>query len=169
MSTFEVPIAVVQETHRHLRAKGRTREEGVVLWCGTFEPPTITRAIVPLQHTGMGRFVVPLAERQRITRQLAGSEEVIVAQVHSHPRAAFHSEVDDEEALPRRVGSYSLVVPHFAARPDLLEEAALFRLEANGTWQPVPLHTFKFAVHRPRWRSLQWLIDTLKSFGPSRT
>lgn len=164
--TFNVPPAVVRATHDHLRHKGATHEEGVVLWRGTLDPPAITGVIVPEQETSAGRFRVPLAERQRIARKLAGTGEMIVAQVHSHPRQAFHSPIDDDEAIPRRVGAYSLVVPDFGARDDLLEDAALFQLAADSSWQTAPLDTFR--PPRPQSR-LRWLIDTLKSFGRSRT
>lgn len=153
-------------TQEHLRGKGAERAEGVVLWRGTFEPPRITAAIIPDQITSFGRFQVPLAERQRITRDLAGSRELIVAQVHSHPKRAFHSPVDDDEAIPRRLGSYSLVVPDFGSRPHLLEEAALYRLTAGGSWDPAPLKTFEI---RAEGGPLRWLIARAKSFGRSST
>lgn len=138
-ATFNVPHEVVRATQKHLRAKGRAGEEGVVLWQGTFEPPLITHVIVPQQETSAIRFRIPLAERQRIARKLAGSGEMIVAQVHSHPCGAFHSSTDDKEAIPRRVGSLSLVIPDFGARYELLDRAALFELRRGGSWHAVPL------------------------------
>jgi hypothetical protein len=173
---FAVPQAVADLTHKHLRAKGEEVSEGVVLWIGTFEPPLITRAVVPEQRTSAGRFQVPLRARQRLTRELAGSGQVLVAQVHSHPGAAFHSAIDDAEAIPRRRGSYSLVVPDFGARPHLLDGAALYRRDGSGSWLEAPLSTFvipePFAppVNPTTKRSLwQRVTDTLKSCGRSRT
>jgi hypothetical protein len=166
MDVFDVPSDVSHETQKHLRCNGARHEEGVVLWRGTFTPPRITALIVPEQETSTGRFRVPLAERQRITRKLAGTGEVIVAQVHSHPNWAFHSSIDDEEAIPRRVGAYSLVIPDFGARDHLLDGAALFQLDAHGVWQPAPLDIFRLPRSESR---LKWLIDTLKSFGRLRT
>jgi len=124
--SFQISSRIAEVTQKHLRRKGAEHAEGVVLWRGTLEPLRITAAIIPDQVTSLGRFHVPLAERQRITREQAGTGEFIVAQVHSHPERAFHSSVDDEEAIPRRVGSYSLVVADFGSRPHLLEEAALY-------------------------------------------
>jgi len=38
----------------------------------------------------------------------------IVAQVHCHPgRGVSHSEIDDEEAIVRADGHWSVVVPHY--------------------------------------------------------
>jgi hypothetical protein len=141
--TFAVPEEVALLTHGHLRERGFTREEAVVLWIGTFDPPVITSAILPEQVSGVGRFRVPLRERQRISRELAGTGQIIVAQVHSHPHEAFHSEIDDREAIPRRVGSYSLVVPIFGGRPHLLDDAVLVSLHADGSWLPASLATFE--------------------------
>jgi hypothetical protein len=83
---------------------------------------------------------VSLDERRRIARSLKGSGELIVAQVHTHPEEAFHSWIDDRDAIPRTGGAFSLVVPEFAARASLLDEAALFQLQPDGSWPQVPLH-----------------------------
>lgn len=166
IESFAIPPEVADVTHEHLRRKGSEDAEGVVLWRGTLEPPRISAAIIPEQVTSMGRFKVPLPERQRITRELAGTGEFVVAQIHSHPRRAFHSAVDDEEAIPRRIGSYSLVVPDFGSRAHLLEDAALYRLSTRGSWDPAPLETFQIRV---RGEPLRWLIERLKSFGRSGT
>jgi hypothetical protein len=179
-SIVVVPEEVVRVTRLHLRAQGQTREEGVVLWVGTLDPPTVTSAIVPEQVTGFDRFHVPLSERQRIARDLAGTGQIVVAQVHSHPHEAFHSNIDDLEAVPRHVGAYSLVVADFGAHPNLLERARLFRRDAAGKWEPAPLSTFDVPTTFTDARipttstspgGLRWrrLIDTLKSFGRSPT
>jgi hypothetical protein len=162
-----VPEAVVRETLAHLRAKGATGHEGVVLWQGTFDPPRITAAIVPEQETSPARFIVPLAERQRIARSLSGTGQMVVAQVHSHPGVAFHSPADDADAIPRRIGAYSLVIPDYAARGDLLDGAALFQLSEDGRWRQMP--TAAFTPSSRRGRVLRCLIATLKSAARSRT
>lgn len=138
-SRVEVPHAVVAATQRHLRSKGAIGHEGVVLWRGTTRPLAVIEAIVPAQQTSGSHFSVPLAERQRIARMLAGSGESILVQVHSHPCSAYHSPTDDRHALPRRVGALSLVIPDYCARRDLLDEAVLFELHAGGSWKEVPL------------------------------
>jgi hypothetical protein len=162
---FEIPVEIAEATQAHFRRQGSEHAEGVVLWRGTLEPPRVTAVIIPEQATSAGRFRVPLVERQRITRELAGTGEFIVAQVHSHPGRAFHSAIDDEEAIPRRLGSYSLVVPDFGSRQRLLDDGALFRLSSRG-WEPAPLETFQIPA---RGGPLRWLIDRVKSFGRSAT
>jgi hypothetical protein len=171
-----VPAEVVRLTHAHLRAKGEANSEGVVLWIGTLEPPTIRGAVIPEQETSYGRFRVPLAARQQLTRDLAGTGTTVIAQVHSHPGQAFHSPIDSAEAIPRRAGAFSLVIPDFGARDTLSDGAALYQLDQTGTWNPVPIEAFDIAATfdqpaaTPAKTSL-WrrLTDTLKSFGRSRT
>ena len=41
----------------------------------------------------------------------------LLAQIHSHPTHAFHSEMDDEYAIATALGAFSLVVPDFARDP----------------------------------------------------
>ncbi|HUB73947.1 MAG TPA: hypothetical protein VL979_07925 [Solirubrobacteraceae bacterium] len=135
---LEIPASIADATQQHLRDKGRSSAEGVVLWVGPPNGP-VCHVLIPVQITSRLRYQVPLDERQRISRALAGTGEIVVAQVHSHEGPAFHSLVDDEEAIVRRPGGYSLVVPYFGTRPTLLDGAALFRLASAGSWDEVPI------------------------------
>jgi hypothetical protein len=137
-----VPLSVVVETQRFLREKGTALpdgHEGVVLWLGRATARAIEAALIPEQETGHLYFDVPLSERQRIARDLAGTGRAILVQVHSHPNRAWHSPVDDERALPRRIGSLSLVIPDQARRRDLLDGAAVYKLSSDGRWVAVDL------------------------------
>ena len=65
----------------------------------------------------------------------------VVAQVHSHPGKAFHSEADDQWAIVRNVGALSLVLPQFArhATPaNFLLEAVTYELSVENEWMRVP-------------------------------
>jgi hypothetical protein len=174
--SFRVPMNVIATTQAHLRECGARHEEGVVLWRGTLDPPQATAALVPLQESSYGRFRVPLTERQRIARELAGTGETILVQVHSHPGHAFHSAIDDAEAIPRRVGALSLVVPDFGVRPELLDDAELFQLQQDGRWTPAPLAVLDIEVtespatrrQRGRWW-IAWLIARLSRHARSLT
>ena len=73
-------------------------------------------------------------------RHLRSGRLKIVAQVHSHPGEAFHSEVDDEWAIVRHVGALSLVVPGFArwtTPTNFVAQAVAYELSASNQW----LHT----------------------------
>jgi hypothetical protein len=66
---------------------------------------------------------------------------MIAAQVHSHPKEAFHSFADDEGAFIRHLGALSFVIPYFARDSSVstfLEEAALHELQEGNRWTLVP-------------------------------
>jgi hypothetical protein len=133
---------ILDETQRFLRRQGMELREGIVLWI-TSAPRTaaetpITRVVVPEQDAPTileGCYIiVPLAYRQRLTRELDAAGERIVAQVHSHPGEAFHSDVDDRYPVVHHQGAYSLVVPDFCKAAIDFETMAVFRLTNWPNW-----------------------------------
>jgi hypothetical protein len=54
--------------------------------------------------------------------------------VHTHPREAGHSFIDDQFSLVPATGFLSLVIPSFAAGPATFAGSALARMEPDGTW-----------------------------------
>jgi len=66
---------------------------------------------------------------------------MIAAQVHTHPKLAFHSAADDKWAIVRHVGALSLVVPHYALRTNavnFVQRTAAFCLNAENEWLQAP-------------------------------
>ena len=99
-------------------------------------------ALIPEQRlirgpSGVGVHVEG-AELHRINVWLFDNGLRIVAQIHSHPTDAYHSDTDDDNALATAVGSLSLVVPDFARGPADLSRTAVYRLNQAGSWVPVP-------------------------------
>lgn len=133
----------MQETIAFLRTQGASKKEGIVLWRGTVESHMVgrvTAAIVPeqtaLSSAFTGHVTVPLEARSRITRQLDQLGEVLLAQVHSHPADAFHSDVDDQHSIVLHKGALSIVVPNFGAVAfEDLSETETYRLIRWPTWQ----------------------------------
>ena len=81
-------------------------------------------------------FDVPLWERLRIARQLAGCGEKLLVQLHTHPGRAFHSAVDDRLALPRHTGAISIVIPDFADEWNRnLQQVSVNRHLGAGVWE----------------------------------
>jgi len=133
-----VPFKLTSETQRFLRTVGRQRNEGLALWCGTAadEVFEVSQLLIPRQR-GVRRpdgvcAIVDSAEMHRINMELYNSGLRMIAQVHSHPTDAYHSEMDDEYAVANTVGSLSLVVPDFATREFALDDCAIYRLHASG-------------------------------------
>ena len=136
-----VARAVVSETQRFLRSMGERRHEGLALWAGrpgdrVFQ---VTNLLIPRQRatrTSEGVCAsVDADEMYRINAELFKAELRLIAQIHSHPTDAYHSDTDDENALVRTVGCLSLVVPDFAMRPFSLADTAVYRLDRTGAWQ----------------------------------
>ncbi|WP_222419196.1 Mov34/MPN/PAD-1 family protein [Rhizobium leguminosarum] len=106
------------------------------------EIATVERALIPQQRcfrsaAGVGVHVDG-AELHRINKWLFDNGLRILAQIHSHPTDAYHSDTDDEYALATAVGSLSLVVPDFATGPTDLSQTAVYRLNKAGKWMAVP-------------------------------
>jgi len=59
----------------------------------------------------------------------------IIAQIHSHPNEAYHSEADDASPIVATIGGVSIVVPRFAADPINLENWAIYRLSPDKRWE----------------------------------
>jgi len=118
--------------------------ERPVLWVGDPQPPACaSRLIVPLQDADFDYFHVPPSGMRAVFDALRPHRHAILAQIHSHPGIAFHSEADDDWAIVRYEGALSIVVPFFALEttPEtFLDDAAVFVLCADDVWHEVPRH-----------------------------
>jgi hypothetical protein len=59
---------------------------------------------------------------------------LLIAQIHSHPSEAYHSETDDTYPIATTAGALSIVVPDFAIRPFRLNDCAVYRLLPKQGW-----------------------------------
>jgi hypothetical protein len=131
---------VVRTTLGELQEYGKHGFEGLVLWLGEIdgERASISRAIVPDQRpiaseSGVGYFVEG-ETLFRINRALSASGLRLIAQVHSHPTHAYHSETDDRYAIVTAEGGLSFVVPNFGRAPLDPTIWAIYRL-TRGEWR----------------------------------
>lgn len=112
---------LLERTRQTLLETGRGRVEAVALWAGAVheeDRACVTQVITPHQVAGPLHFNVALEVRIQLATELAAAGQVILAQIHTHPREAFHSPVDDRLAIPQHKGALSLVVPYFATKWD---------------------------------------------------
>ena len=134
-----VPRTVLLETHLHLREVGRMGHEGFALWAGrnAVERFDVSDVLIPEQEglrTGSGVCVrVGGGELHRINVWLFEHGLRLIAQIHSHPKDAYHSETDDTFPIVTTEGGLSLVVPEFARGPVDLAHYAVYRL-LRGRW-----------------------------------
>ncbi len=135
-----VPREVAAETQRFLQTVGHRGQEGLVLWVGKVIDKEfhVTQLLIPRQRgirTPDGVCaVVDSDEMYRINVELFKSGLRLIAQIHSHPTDAYHSETDDEHAIANTVGCLSLVVPDFGAGNFNLANTAVYRLSQAGEW-----------------------------------
>jgi hypothetical protein len=134
-----VGAGVVVATIEALQEYGSEGLEGLVLWLGSVEGTfaRVSRAIVPEQNpirseSGVGYFVEG-ATLFDLNRALSTTGLRLIAQVHSHPGEAYHSDADDRYAIVTAEGGLSLVVPNFGRAPLDPNFWAIYRLK-QGVW-----------------------------------
>lgn len=142
-----VPHHIAAETQRFLQLVGRQGQEGLALWVGKAVEKEfhVTQLLIPRQR-GIRTMdgvcaVVDSAEMYRINVELFKSGLRLIAQIHSHPTDAYHSETDDENAIANTIGCFSLVVPNFGAGEFNLASTAVYRLSEKGEWLELDPHS----------------------------
>ena len=140
MTLLQCRAALVDQTLGALRKAGRQRVERVVFWLGHREPTgdaIIDETHIPQQQAAEDYFRIPPEAMIAFMGHLRRRRLALLAQVHSHPGAAFHSAADDQWAVVRHQGGLSIVVPAFAAdvtAANFEAEAAVFRLTREDHW-----------------------------------
>ncbi len=162
MVAFEpviTPIVItkglIAETTAELLRAGVQRRERMLVWIGRREGNEITieRVYVPAQRSGMDFFWLPPASMTKLMAEVRCDRSMVAAQVHTHPREAFHSAADDKWAVIRHEGALSLVVPEFARHTSpetFYQDAAGFVLSATNRWIEIPTvmmpHCYRITV-----------------------
>lgn len=140
VDTIHVPRDVIEAVHQHLRDAGSMLCEGVAFWAGTVVETVfeVQAALVPAQigsrTEGGVAVTVTGDELFRMNVWLHKNRMTVVAQLHSHPSEAYHSETDDDFSIMTQSGGLSIVVPDFARGPFSLKTAAVYRLDHRGRW-----------------------------------
>jgi proteasome lid subunit RPN8/RPN11 len=134
---------LVTDTLGHLVAAGRRHCECVVLWLGRRDGMVvrIEDAYLPLHSAKADMFWIPPEGMVQLHGVLRRRRLMVAAQVHSHPREAFHSEADDRWAIIRHEDALSLVVPYFATQTtvsNFLENTKVFRFSPTAEWIEIP-------------------------------
>lgn len=147
-----IPKSLVDEMQLFLRKVGATGREGMVLWRGFADGNlfSVTDILIPRQR-GLNTedgvcVVVDEDEMHEINVSLFQSGLRLIAQVHTHPTNAYHSETDDKYAIATTTGSLSLVIPNFAAGEFDITNCAAYRLDKGGGWIHVPPRQVKSLI-----------------------
>jgi len=130
---------LVDDTLARLREAGQRGCERVVLWLARSKDSLIwvEDAYLPPQTAEADMFRIPPVGMTALHAELRRRRLMVAAQVHSHPREAFHSKADDLWAIIRHEGALSLVVPNFAIETNLrnfLDETRVYQFSAFAKW-----------------------------------
>lgn len=141
MSTIVCPHHILATTLAILRRGGERQQERVALWLSSaapHSPAPIVEVYEPDQVADIDYFRLPPTAMRTLMDHLKSSRRRIVAQIHTHPGRAFHSDVDAEWAIIRHVGALSLVLPRFAVTTtteNFLEQVMTYTYTPRGDWQ----------------------------------
>ena len=134
MNLFLRP-GVLEETFDQLRVCGAARDECVTYWTGPQETPDLVDQVIqPAHQAGPGSYEIDPAWITRFFLDLRSSKRTARAQIHTHPRGASHSEVDDCFPLAPHPGFFSLVIPDYATGTVTLTGTHLVALNQHGEW-----------------------------------
>lgn len=135
------PRAILETTISILRDAGAEDCEAMLLWLAPVDcAEIIVQAYRPEQTAGRCWFEVPASAMRSLMTHLRKNGLKAVAQVHSHPGRAFHSDTDDEWAIVRHEGGLSIVVPNFArsiTTKTFFADSATYRLSRRDRWRRV--------------------------------
>lgn len=137
------PSALIEITLTHFREAGQRHCECVVLWLGRSNGGIISveEAYLPPHTAKADMFHISRSGMIALHAELRRRRLMVAAQVHTHPREAFHSEADDHWAIVRHENALSIVVPYFATTTtasNFLENTKVYRFSASAQWVEVP-------------------------------
>lgn len=140
--TINVPSQVLTESLHLLKAEGQRGKESIVLWLGRASSGvcSITQVYRPEHTASHDRFDISRKAMENLMANLARDGLRTLAQVHTHPFEAFHSDADDRWAIVRHIGALSLVLPYFARETTaetFLSHSATFEFDYTATWRKV--------------------------------
>jgi len=154
ITTVHVPLAVLEATSRIMREFGRERRECYVWWGGSFAPPNgarVATAYCPKIATSFGRIELDTAAYARLHRELRDRDQVLIAELHSHPPGAGgQNPVDAANGATTYRGFLTIVVPNFAnPRFHDLRRAHVYEYEEAGRWRALTSDDIqrKFIIH----------------------
>lgn len=102
----------------------------------------VVDAIRPESHTTIGSFSVSSVAMARVVRAASNAGLQVVGQIHTHPRAAFHSDGDDDGARIAYDGYISIVVPNYGRDLPSFRGAAVY-FYRNNNFSPLGAKSLK--------------------------
>jgi len=131
----------IEEAYDFLQEAGNEGYEAMALFAGSLINETsfeVKKVIIPIQTSYILEeglmYAIDRNELHRLNTWLYENKLRLIAQIHSHPTEAYHSEADDRFPVVDIYGGISIVVPDFAEGKIDLGAWAIYRLSMNKTW-----------------------------------
>ncbi|WP_432885209.1 hypothetical protein ACQPYH_00985 [Kribbella sp. CA-245084] len=138
MTTLSLAAPALVDTFAQLRNCGAGRRECVVYWCAIWRNPDVVADVVHPDHRAtFASYEVNSGWVTEFFLGLRRDYRRVLAQVHTHPGPANHSEIDDQFAIAPELGFLSLVIPNFATGLVTLRGAHLVEMGPTGLWREV--------------------------------
>ena len=106
---------LIKKTFKFLQKHGYNYNESHAIWAGIdhMDEFKITNVFFPIQTNLPCSYEVDEDEEHKINVKLNELSIVAIAQIHTHPRHAFHSSTDNEWPSVILPGSISVVIPNY--------------------------------------------------------
>ena len=116
--TVRMTTHCCDQTTEFLRESAQRRHEGIVYFVGLTNGTTATALYAMLPETDSTPRSVDVSARElgKIIRSASEVGLQVVGQLHTHPRAAYHSDGDEVGMRIRYPGYFSIVVPDYGTR-----------------------------------------------------
>jgi len=139
IKTIKLPKKKIAKANKLMRYAGGKGVEGMELFAGKQDWNKYQgfETIITKQKSYKFEFFLMYAvnanELHRINEWLYKNRVSIIAQIHSHPNEAYHSETDEQFPILATIGGISIVVPRFASDPFDIHYLAVYSLTAQNT------------------------------------
>jgi len=138
LARFIITSAVLDATRMHLKRHGTRGDEAALCWAGTVSANCglITTAILFTDAGRWGGVNISPAHTGLLYAHCHARGLTLLAQVHSHPFSAFHSDVDERLPHSAEPGFLSAVVPNFGkCAYDAFDDWCFFEQTAYEVWR----------------------------------
>jgi hypothetical protein len=138
---YSLRLEILEQTADFLRHRGEEGVEATVIWLGRVIDEThaeILHAYAPDQIGYASDEGVAVEVTQRgLAEMISALPEGVFAliRVHSHPSAAYHSPLDDDNMLISHERAISIVVPFFGRDGVELEACSVNELRHGRSWR----------------------------------
>lgn len=128
------------KTIDQLKKIGEEHKEGIAYWSGILDSnkAMIQNVIFaneyPEFYNEQYFANVSLGTSFKIGEKIHERDEILFAQVHTHPAEAFHSFVDNNHPISHRVGFLSVVIPYFGKGVTSLSQCKVYEYEGKANW-----------------------------------